>query len=87
MAHFSLMVSEALYRIVHNSDVFFLPLPTPKNGEISRFQIAITFEPKVLQIWSTRRWKAEISYFRNFYKTKWNSTRQSGIFGPEGQEI
>ena len=62
---------------------FFLSAQDQKFGEVSRFQIAITFEQKVVQIWSTRRWKAEISYFRNFYKTKWNSTRQSGIIGPE----
>ena len=62
---------------------FFLSAQDQKFGEILGFQIAITFEPKVIQIWSTRRWKAEILYFGNFYKIKWNSTRQSGIIGPE----
>ena len=73
-------------QVLRKCDVF-LSAQDQKFGQIPRFQIAITFEQKVVQIWSTRRWKAEISYFRNFYKTKWNSTRQSGIFGPEGQEI
>ena len=41
----------------------------------------LNFDLNVWQHFQARRSKAEIEYFKVSYKTKWNSTRQSGIIG------